>query len=124
MNTIGKIVATYRPTEVAVSVSSALARAKRAVSYGSRTKARTTRMPVIRSRRTRLTVSIRACCTRNSGVYLADCQEDRDRQHRHRHRDEPDSPTSVRSAMMMPPIMVIGAATNIVLPSSTSVWTC
>ena len=35
-----------------------------------------------------------------------------------------DRPRSVRSAMMMPPIMVIGAATNIVLLSSTSVCTC
>jgi hypothetical protein len=35
-----------------------------------------------------------------------------------------DKPTSVRSAMMMPPIMVIGAATNMVQLSSTSICTC
>ena len=65
--TIGKIVAINRPADVAVSVSSALARAKRAVSYGSRTNARTTRMPVICSRRIRLTLSIRVCISRNNG---------------------------------------------------------
>ena len=35
-----------------------------------------------------------------------------------------DRPTSSRRAMITPPIMVIGAAMNIVLDSSTSICTC
>ena len=84
--TIGNIDAISRPTEVWVSVSSALALANRAVSYGSRTNARTTRMPVICSRSTRLTVSIRACMTRNSGRILLIDQPDRAGQQRARPR--------------------------------------
>ena len=59
--TIGKIRIIRRPTRSWVRVSSALAAPKRAVSCGSRTKARTTRMPEICSRSTRLTPSMRVC---------------------------------------------------------------
>ena len=45
-----------------------MAVANRSVSCGSRTNARTTRMPVICSRSTRLTSSMRACISRKLGT--------------------------------------------------------
>ena len=36
----------------------------------------------------------------------------------------PDSGTSVRRAMMIPPTIRIGAETRIVRPRKTTVWTC
>ena len=122
--TIGKIEAIRRPTEVAVAVRSALALSKRAVSYGSRTKARTTRMPVICSRSTRLTTSIRVCMTRNSGRIRMITRPTATASSGTATTTSQDSPTSSRSAMMMPPTMVIGAATSIVQVISTSIWTC
>ncbi len=53
--TTGNIRAMRRPATSEVWVSSVLTCSKRSVSSGSRTKARTTRMPTICSRRTRLT---------------------------------------------------------------------
>ena len=70
--TMGNISAISRPARIAVSVSSALASANRLVSNGSRTKARTTRMPEICSRSTRLTTSMRSCIRRNCGTILHD----------------------------------------------------
>ena len=66
--TVGNIAAISRPARSDVSVSSVLAPAKRAASSGSRTKARTTRMPVICSRSTELTLSMRNCITWNAGT--------------------------------------------------------
>ena len=91
---------------------------------GSRTNARTTRMPVICSRSTRLTQSMRSCISRNCGIIrrmirpiattitgtLTSISQDR--------------PTSSRSAMMMPPTHMIGAATSIVQVITTSICTC
>ena len=87
--TTGNIDAISRPTEVAVAVTSALALANRAVSYGSRTNARTTRMPVICSRSTRFTVSIRPCMTLNSGRIRLMINADRTGQQRNRDGDQP-----------------------------------
>ncbi len=58
---MGKIRIISRPTRSAVRVRSALAAPNRAVSCGSRTNARTTRMPEICSRSTRFTMSMRVC---------------------------------------------------------------
>ena len=65
--TVGNISAISLPTPSDMSVSSVLASPNRSCSWSSRTKARMTRMPVICSRRTRLTVSMRSCIVRNSG---------------------------------------------------------
>ncbi|OPZ51480.1 MAG: hypothetical protein BWY91_02675 [bacterium ADurb.BinA028] len=65
--TSGKTRAIRLPTPSDAPVSVSLASAKRAFSCGSRTKARTTRMPVICSRRMRFTESIESCMTRNRG---------------------------------------------------------
>ena len=59
--TMGNIAAIRRPALSADSVTLSLACAKRAVSSRSRTKARTTRMPVSCSRITRLMASMRFC---------------------------------------------------------------
>ena len=68
--TIGKISAWSRPTLSAVPVNVALASPNRSVSKSSRTKARTTRMPVICSRMIRFTLSIEVCMIRNCGIIL------------------------------------------------------
>ncbi len=47
-----------------------------------------------------------------------------DRQHRHATTISQDSPTSCRSAMMMPPTHMIGAATSMVQVITTSICTC
>ena len=66
--TIGNISAISRPARSVVAVTSRLATANRSVSNGSRTKARTTRTPVICSRITRLTSSIFFCSDRKVGT--------------------------------------------------------
>ena len=66
--TIGNMKAMSRPARSEVAVSSVLEPSKRAVSSRSRTKARTTRMPVICSRSTRLMPSMRSCMTRKVGT--------------------------------------------------------
>ena len=105
-------------------MSSPLALAKRSVSYGSRTNARTTRMPVICSRSTRFTVSIRVCISRNSGRILRTTSKIATASTGTATATSQDSPMSSRSAMMTPPIMVIGAEISIVQDSSTSICTC
>ncbi len=60
----GNIAAIHRPTMIETSVRSVLALSNRALSNGSRTKARSTRMPAVCSLSTRLTVSMRSCITR------------------------------------------------------------
>ena len=66
--TVGNMNAMSRPARSEVAVRSSLASPKRSASNGSRTKARTTRMPVICSRSTWLTSSMRSCITRNCGT--------------------------------------------------------
>ena len=66
-STAGNITAIIRPVFSDVSVRSALAVPKRAASSGSRTKARTTRMPLICSRSTWFTRSMRSCILVNCG---------------------------------------------------------
>ena len=122
--TSGNMIASRRPTASWVLVSSPLAWAKRSVSYGSRTKARTTRMPPICSRRMRLTTSIRPCISRNSGGSpRTTAKIDRARAGTATATSQ-DSPTSSCRAMKMPPTMVIGADRMTVADITTSIWTC
>ncbi len=67
-STIGNMKACSRPAVSEMSVSETLASPKRSASSGSRTKARTTRMPVICSRSTWLTRSMRSCMSWNCGT--------------------------------------------------------
>ena len=69
-STSGNVVAIQRPTRRATSVTSRFAVSNRRVSNGSRTNARTTRIPVICSRRILLTASMRTCMSRKLGIVL------------------------------------------------------
>ncbi|CAH0327368.1 hypothetical protein SRABI128_06034 [Microbacterium sp. Bi128] len=64
----GNISTNREPIFSETSVRSWLAAPKRSASWGSRTKARTTRMPMICSRRTPLSRSIFSCMERKSGM--------------------------------------------------------
>ena len=70
--TVGNMNAISRPARSEVAVRSSLATPKRSASSGSRTNARTTRMPVICSRSTSLTWSIRSCMSWNCGIIRDD----------------------------------------------------
>ena len=69
-------------------------------------------MPVICSRSTRLTVSMRVCMRRNCGTIRADDQRRSTTASTGTlTTSSQDSPRSSRTAMMMPPTHMIGAAT-------------
>ena len=120
-STVGNIADISRPDWSAVSVRSSLASAKRSASFGSRTKARTTRMPVICSRSTAFTLSIRICISWNDGTI--------------RYTIEPSTMTAAgmantrtidscrlsRTAMIVPITIVSGAAIIIVVAITTRV---
>ncbi len=122
--TVGNASAMSRPARRAVSVTSSLARAKRAVSTSSRTKARTTRMPVSCSRSTRLTVSIRVCMSRNSGTIRIMIDPTAARSTGTLTAISQDSCRSCRMAMITPPMQSMGAVTMSVADIRTSCWTC
>ena len=122
--TVGNASAISRPARRAVSVTSSLARAKRAVSTSSRTNARTTRMPVSCSRSTRFTVSIRVCMSRNSGTIRVMISPTPASSTGTLTAISQDSCRSCRMAMITPPMHSMGAATISVAETSTSCWTC
>ena len=124
MITMGNISAIRRPALSEVSVTSLLTLANRAVSCGSRTNARTTRIPVICSRRTRFNPSIRSCITRNCGTICEITIPIQIVSNGILTSRIDDSPTSTRSAMMVPPIAVIGAAISKVHVINTIICTC
>ena len=84
-----------------------------------------TRTPASVSRMTWLIRSSLTCIARNSGIARHMTSADDER---HERQDDdaagPDSGTSVRSAMMIPPTIRIGAEIMIVRPMNTTVWTC
>ncbi len=121
--TTGKTSAISRPARIAVSVRFALASPKRSTSCGSRTNARTTRMPVICSRSTRFTPSMFTCILRNCGTIRLAIRPIDAASNGTATATSQDSPTSSRTAMKMPPTMVIGAATSIVQVITTSICT-
>ena len=122
--TIGKTSAMSRPTWRPASVRSALASPKRASSWSSRTKARTTRMPVICSRRTRLTPSSEVCIRVNHGTIRQMTSPTTRPSSGTATATSHDSPTSSRSAMMMPPNIMIGVETSIAKPMKRTICTC
>ena len=101
-----------------------MALANRAVSWGSRTNARTTRMPVICSRRIRFTSSIRFCICRNPGTIRLTMKPTTRNSTGTTTTSSQDRPRSSRIAITMPPTIMIGAAIIIVQVISTSIWTC
>ena len=122
--TNGNREAIRRPTVVVVSTRSALARSKRRLSWDSRTKARTTRMPVICSRRTRFSVSILVCMAWNSGPIFVTRTPMPAPSTMTATRMIQERPTSSRSAMNTPPTIVMGAETSMTQVIRTSIWTC
>jgi hypothetical protein len=122
--TIGKISACSLPAASATAVTSVLAAWNRSVSTGSRTNARTTRMPVICSRSTRLMPSMRTCMSRNFGTIRAMTSPIATISTGTQTAISQDRPTSSCKAMATPPTHMIGAATSIVQDTSTSICTC
>ena len=122
--TVGNIAACHRPARTATSVSSALASRNRAVSCSSRTKARTTRTPVICSRSSRLTSSMRSCITRKFGTIVRTIRPIEIPSTGTTASTSHDRPASSRAAMMMPPTIMMGAETIRVPAISTSICTC
>ena len=81
-------------------------------------------MPVICSRRIRLTSSIRACILRKFGTILLTTKPTaRNSAGTTTARIQP-RPRSSRSAISTPPTIMIGAETAMVQPISTSICTC
>ena len=122
--TIGNIDDISRPARSDTSVSSPLASSKRSASCGSRTKARTTRMPVICSRITRLIWSMRSCISWKAGTISATITPRTTAAAGMATARITDSPGSSRTAMTMPTTIVIGAPIAIVQVITTSICTC
>ena len=122
--TVGNIIVISRPPRSAVAVRSALASSKRAVSSGSRTNARTTRMPVICSRRTRLMPSMQSCIRLNAGTMRTTIEPSTIAATGIATTRIADSATSWRTARITPTTSVIGAAIAIVAAITTSICTC
>lgn len=122
--TSGNISASSRPVPSETSVRSVLARPNRSVSYRSRTKARMTRLPVICSRSTRLTVSSRFCMERKSGRSRQTTTPTEAAITGSTASSTPESGTSWPSAMITPPTHMMGAVTISVKVIRASIWTC
>ncbi len=122
--TTGNISAMSRVTTRPAPVRSALAAPNRSCSHGSRTNARTTRMPVICSRRIRFTSSTADCIRRNCGTMRRMMSPRVIPSTGTATTTSHDSDTSSRSAITMPPTMVIGAPTSSTRPMKVTVCTC
>ena len=81
-------------------------------------------MPVICSRRMRLTSSIRRCMWRNPGTIRLTTKPTARNSTGTTTANSHERPRSSRIAMMMPPTIMIGAAIAMVALISTSIWTC
>ena len=123
-STVGNMNAIRCPARNEVSVRSSFASPKRATSWRSRTKARTTRMPVICSRSTWFTRSMRTCICANCGTMRTTIAPMLITSAGTLTSSSSDSGPSSRTAMITPPTIMIGAATSRVHPMSTSIWTC
>ena len=119
--TVGNMKAINRPAASEVSVRSSLALPKRARSWGSRTNARTTRIPMSCSRRTLLTESSRSCMSLNNGTIRDSTRLIAPTSTGMLTSRIPESPTSCCRAMKIPPMAVIGAVTMSRHPIRTSI---
>jgi hypothetical protein len=122
--TVGNIIVISRPPRRAVAVRSWLAASKRAFSSGSRTNARTTRMPVICSRSTRLMLSMQSCMRLNAGTMRTTIEPRAIAATGIATSRIAERPTSSRRAKITPTTSVIGAAMAIVAAITTSICTC
>ncbi len=122
--TVGSISANSRLTRRDVAVRSWLASSKRRSSCSVRTKARMTRTPLRLSRTTWLIRSTLTCIARNSGrarriitamkVAMIGTMTSR----------MSDSWASSRTAMITPPMAMIGARIMMLRPITRTIWTC
>ncbi len=122
--TVGNIPACQRPARIATAVRSVLATLNRSVSCGSRTNARTTRTPVICSRRSLLTSSMRTCMARKLGTIRLMMNPMAMTSTGTATASSQDRPRFSRMAISTPPTIMIGAATISVQLSRTSICTC
>ena len=121
---IGIVTANSRPTLRVVSKRSALAVSNRFSSCGVRTKALITRTPARVSRMTWLIRSIFVCIARNIGMARDMTTPMTSAISGRMTMSSAERVGSVRTAMMIPPTMRIGAETITVRPMNTTVWTC
>ena len=122
--TIGNRSAIRRPARSDVPVSSSLTTRNRPTSWCSRTNARTTRIPVICSRSTRLTLSRRSCMSRNCGTMKPMIIPSAMARIGMLSPSNQDRPASWFRARMTPPTTVTGAASTIVHDMTTRSCTC
>ena len=122
--TSGNMVAIQRPARIETSVSPSFASANRWVSRGSRTNARTTRMPLICSRRIRFTSSMRLCTSRKLGTICETTSPTERNSAGTTTASSHDRPRSSRIAITMPPTIMIGTCTASEQVSSASICTC
>ncbi len=122
--TTGNIAASQRPAWMDTSVSSSLVRRNRSVSRGSRTNARTTRMPVICSRSTRFTPSMRSCTSRKLGTIRLTMRPTESSSAGTTTASSQESPRFSRIAIRMPPTIMIGTVAPMVQAICTSICTC
>ena len=117
------MVAIHRPVRTATAVRSSLARPNRRVSTGSRTNARTTRMPVTCSRRIRFTLSMRFCISRKPGTIREITKPTTRNSAGTQTASSHERPRSSRIAITMPPTIMIGTWTASVQVSISSICT-
>ncbi len=121
---VGIITANSRVTRRVVAVRSSFASAKRRCSWSTRSNARITRIPVSASRSTRLIRSIFVCIRRNIGTAFVTTTPMNAPMIGRITTSSSDSCAFIRSAMKMPPTIMIGAEIITVSASSTSICTC
>ena len=121
---VGNIKACKRPPRNATSVTAAFASLKRFFSSGSRTNARTIRIPVSCSRRISLMRSMRSCILRNDGTMLPIISPSNTARIGIENIKIRDKPRSCCMASTTPPIEVNGAPSSKVQVINTSICTC
>ena len=119
----GIIDAMIRLTLRWVSTKSLLAASNRSASCSSRLKARTTRIPVRFSRRTRLSLSILAWMALKRGIPLRIPQVIKRARKGRAHISVRDRSGSMDTAIMTPPTAMMGALTTILRVIRTTIWT-
>jgi hypothetical protein len=107
----GPMITKRRPIRTEVSVRVAFASRKRPVSCSSRTKARTTRIPMICSRMTPLMESMLSCIRWNSGISRVTSRPTITISTGTDTHTSQDSPGSSWIAMTIPPMDMIGTMT-------------
>ena len=120
----GIVTANSRLTRIDVWNRSRFASSNRCSSCSVRTNARMTRTPASVSRMTWLIRSSLTCIARKSGIARYMTMPMNATMIGSTTTRRPDSGTSWRMAMMIPPMIRIGAEISRVRPMNTTIWTC